>query len=213
MRYEEYLKQVMDDFAEGSLIKPDAFPVMDLYADQVADFFREQLHLYAEDGRKETDAAFTAALIASCVKRGVLPRPVKKKYTRDHTGILAMLFYMKSVFRMSEEERLMRPFVKNYASAFDDKIDFHRLYAAIEPVMKRDRARLSQEIRDSVADVKAAIRGEGLEDDDNTELLLLFLSLAARADTARYAARKLLDEYFAKPAGRPAKAQTAPNRE
>jgi signal transduction histidine kinase len=214
MRYEEYIKQVMDDFAEESLIAPDAFPVMELYADQVAGFFGERLHMYAKDGRKEPDAAFTEAVVSRCVKRGVLPRPVKKKYTRDHLIIMAMLFYMKSALRMSDMERVMRPFLDNHASTFDDKIDFHRLYTAIEPVLKRDRARLSREIRDSVADVKAAIRGEGLEDDDNTELLLLLLSLAARADTARYAARKLVDEYFAKPAGggrgRSAKGQATP---
>jgi hypothetical protein len=201
MRYEEYIKQIMDDFAGSGVIAPDAFPTMDLYADQVADFFGDQFHMYVEEGQKGSDATLTEAIVSSCVKRGLLPRPVKKKYTRDHVVIMVMLFYMKSVFRMSEMGRVMRPFIDNHASTFDDKIDFHRLYAAIEPVLKRDRARLAREIEAGVADVKAAIRGEGLEDDDNTELLLLLLSLAARADTARYAARKLLNEYFAKPAG------------
>ncbi|MDR2295549.1 MAG: DUF1836 domain-containing protein [Clostridiales Family XIII bacterium] len=201
MRYEEYIKQILDDFAEESPIKSEDFPAMDLYADQVADFFGERFHMYAEEGKKGTDAALTEAVVSSCVKRGVLPRPIKKKYTRDHVVIMVMLFYMKNVFRMSELARVMRPFLDNHASTFDDKIDFHRLYTAIEPVLKQDRERLARELRDSVADVKAAIRGEGLEDDDNTELLLLLLSFAARADTARYAARKLLNEYFAAPAG------------
>ncbi|MDR2355212.1 MAG: DUF1836 domain-containing protein [Clostridiales Family XIII bacterium] len=211
MRYEEYIKQVLDDFAEESLIKPADFPAMDMYADQIADFFGKHFHMYAEEGKKGTDAALTEAVVSSCVKRGVLPRPVKKRYTRDHAVIITMLFYMRNIFRMNEIERVMRPFMDNHASTLDDKIDFLRLYTAIEPVLRRDRARFSREIRDGVADVKAAIRDEGLEDDDNTELLLLLLSLAVRADTARYAARKLLREYFAKPAarGKPAKGQAA----
>jgi hypothetical protein len=202
MRYEEYIKQVLNDFAEESLIKAADFPAADMCADRIAEFLEKRFHMYAEEGRGEAGAAFTEAAVSNCVKRGVLPRPVKKRYTRDHTVILAMLFYLKNIFRMSEIERVMRPFADNRASALDDKVDFHRLYAAIEPVLRRDRARLTREIGDGIADVKAAIRGEGLEDDDNTELLLLILSLAVRADTARYAARRLLSEYFAKPAAR-----------
>jgi hypothetical protein len=200
MRYEEYIKQIMDDFTEESLIKPDAFPAMDLYADQVTGFFDEQLRVYAADEPGTADAAFTKADVASFIKRGMLPRPIKKKYTRDHMVIMAFLFYMKSAFRPDEIERVMRPFIENRASTFDDKIDFHRLYAVIEPVLARERARLSREIQAGVAEVKAAIRGEGIEDDDNTELFLLLLSLAARVDTAKYAAQKLLNAYFAKPA-------------
>ncbi|MDR2088172.1 MAG: DUF1836 domain-containing protein [Clostridiales Family XIII bacterium] len=200
MRYEEYIKQIMDDFAEDSLIKPDAFPSMELYADQVAAFFGEQLRVYAADGQAPPDAVFTESGVSNLVKRGVLPRRAGKKYTRDHLIILTMLFYMESVFQINETERVMRPFVDNYASAFDDKIDFHRIYAAIEPLLKRNRARFSHDLQECVVDVKTAIRGEGIEDDDNTELLLLLLSLAARADAARYAARKLLNEYFALPA-------------
>jgi hypothetical protein len=200
MRYEEYIKQIMDDFVEGGLIKPDAFPSMGLYADQVVGFFDEQLRAYGPGDRWTGDAAFTRADIASFVKHGVLPRPIKKKYTRDHMVIMALLFYMKGAFRADEITRIMQPFVDNRASIFDDKVDFHRLYAAIAPVLERERMRLSQEIKDGVADVKSTIRNEGLEDDDNTELLFLFLSLAARADAAKYAAQRLLHEYFAKSA-------------
>jgi hypothetical protein len=200
MRYEEYIKQIMDDFTEGSLIKPDAFPAMELYADQVAGFFDEQLHVYAACERGTAGATLTKADVAGFVKHGVLPRPIKKKYTRDHVVIMALLFYMKNAFGMNGIESVMRPFIDNHDSTFDDKIDFHRLYTAIAPVLERERARISREIQTDVADVKAAIRGEGLEDDDNTELLLLLLSLAVRADTAKYAAQRLLNEYFAKPA-------------
>jgi hypothetical protein len=172
---------------------------MELYADQVAGFFDEQLKVYANGAREKADSPLTEAGIASCVKRGVLPKPVKKKYARDHVIIMTLLFYMTSVLRTDETESVMRPFIDNYDSTFDDKIDFYRLYAAIAPVLERERTQLSRAIQGSVADVKAAIRGEGLEDDDNTELLLLLLSLAARADAAKYAAKKILSEYFARP--------------
>jgi hypothetical protein len=201
MRYEEYLKQIMDDFCAESVIGPDAFPSMELYADQVASFLSDRLCVYAGAGPGKADPVITKAGIANNIKRGALPRPIKKKYTRDHVVIMAMLFYMKNAFQPGEPERIMRPFTDNHASAFDDKIDFHRLYAAIAPILEKERARQSREIQSGVADIKAAIRGAGLEDDDNTELLFLFLSLAARADTARYAARELLREYFAESVG------------
>jgi hypothetical protein len=96
----------------------------------------------------------------------------------------------------------MRPFIENHASTFDDKIDFYGLYSAIAPVLERERASMSREIQGSVADVKAVIRGKGLDDDDSTELLLLLLSLAVRADAAKYAAQRLLGEYFARSEGK-----------
>ncbi|MDR1247497.1 MAG: DUF1836 domain-containing protein [Clostridiales Family XIII bacterium] len=201
MRYEEYIKHVMDDFTSESIIKPDAFPTMELYADQVAGFFDEQLKIYAGAAREKSDSVLTETGIASSVKRGVLPKPIKKKYARDHVIIMTMLFYMTSVLRTDEIESVMRPFIDNYDSTFDDKIDFYRLYAAIAPVLERERTLLSREIQGSVTDVKAAIRGEGLEDDDNTELLLLLLSLAARADAAKYAVQRILSEYFTRPEG------------
>jgi hypothetical protein len=197
MRYEEYIKHITDDFALKSIIKADAFPTMDLYADQVEGFFADLLSAYAGETRDKADSVLTAAGIANCVKRGVLPRPSKKKYTRDHVIILTMLFYMTRALRMSEIESVMRPFIENHSSTFDDKIDFHGLYAAVAPVLEKERASLSREIQGNVADVKAAIRGEGLDDDDSTELLMLLLILSARADAAKYAARKVLSEYFA----------------
>jgi hypothetical protein len=201
MRYEEFLKRTLDEFTSESIIKPDAFPAMELYADQVAGFFDERLGVYGGVERGKGEPALTEASVANCVKRGALPRPVRKKYSRDHMVIMTMLFYMTSVLSVDEAESVMRPFIANYASAFDDKIDFHKLYAAIAPVLEKERTSFSAETQGVVADVKAAIRGEGLEDDDNTELLLLILSVAARADAANYAARTLFNEYFAKPGG------------
>jgi hypothetical protein len=194
MRYEEYIKTKMDEFVAKSFVKPDEFPDMMLYIDQIAAFLNGRLKVYAREGEKPI---ITKSMIANYLKRDMLPRPQKKKYTRDHMILIAMIFYLKSVFQMSEIGNIMKPFVENYDSAFDDKFDFYRLYEIITPILKKERAEEADRIQKDIELIKDAIREEEL-DDDSTEMFLLLLSVTARADAAKYAAKSLFSEYYAK---------------
>jgi hypothetical protein len=199
MRYEEYVKAIIDAFAKESLINPEDFPNLNLYADQATGFLNEKLSVYATDDGKKSGKLITKTMIANYVKHDMMPSPIKKKYTRDHMSVIAMIFYLRSIFQMNEIELLMKPFIDNCGFTLEEKIDFQKLYAAIAPVLRQERARLPEETRDTLERVKSAIWEAGLEDDDTTELFFLLLILAARADAAKFTAQSLMREYFAKP--------------
>ncbi|MDR1134910.1 MAG: DUF1836 domain-containing protein [Clostridiales Family XIII bacterium] len=195
MRYEEYLREAMDAFTESSLIEAEDFPDIELYADQVIGFLNEKLKVYGEEPEKQI---ISKTMISNYIKHNMLPRPVKKKYNSDHMIMLALIFHLRNTFRMNEIELIMKPFLDNYDSAFDDKIDFRALYKALYPVLKEEHVRSAEGIMKSVENVKDAIWDEGVEDDDTTELFSVLLSIALQMDAAKYAARKLLDEYYTK---------------
>jgi hypothetical protein len=209
MRYEEYIKNIMESFKLDSLISPDAFPRMDLYNDQVTGFLNEQLKIYEVS---EGDPVITKTMVSNCIKNNMLPKPDRKKYSRDHMILMAMIFYLKSTFQMSEIKKIIEPFVNNYGSAFDEKFDFHKLYEAIFPLLEKEREESVQVIQNSVDSIKQAIWDSGVEDDDATELLFMMLYLAVRADAAKFTADKMFAKYFTglkeKPRKKRAKAAT-----
>ena len=202
MRYEEYIKNIMEAFKNDSLIPANAFPRMDLYNDQVTGFLNEQLKIYKES---EGDPVITKTMISNSIKNNMLPKPDRKKYSHDHMILLAMIFYLKSTFQMSEIELILAPFVNNYGSTFDEKFDLHRLYEAVFPLLKKEREESAKAIQNSVDSIKQAMWDSGVEDDDATELLFMMLYLAVRADAAKFTANKMLAKYFTKLKEKPKK--------
>ncbi|MDR0425431.1 MAG: DUF1836 domain-containing protein [Clostridiales Family XIII bacterium] len=195
MRYEEYLRGAMEAFAESSLIEAEDFPEIGLYADQVIGFLDEKLKAYGGGPEKHV---ITRTMLSNYVRHGMLPKPAKKKYSNDHMIMLALIFHLRNAFRMSDIELMMKPFLDNYGSTFDDKIDFRELYNALLPVLKEARAHSADGIMHAVEDVKDAIRDKGVDDDDTTELFSVLMSIALQIGAAKYAAHKLLDEYYLK---------------
>ena len=204
MRYEEYIKSLLETFKEDSLIPADAFPRMDLYNDQITWFLNEQLKVY---GTSDSSAVITKSMVSNCIKHDILPRPEKKRYSRDHSVLLAMIFYLKSTFQINEIRLIMEPFISNYDSTFEEKFDFHKLYEAVFPIIKKEREQSADEIQDAVDSIKQAIWNSGVEDDDATELLFMMLYLAVRVDSAKFTANKMLEEYYIKQKEKPKKKQ------
>lgn len=191
IRYEEYIKKLMDDFADESLIYPDAFPTMGLYSDQVTSFINDELEIY-----EDKEPVLTKTMIGNYVKRNMIPKPDKKKYSRDHIIMLATILYLKSVFQISEIESLMKPFVDNHNSTFEDQMDLFDIYKSVSSHFREERAEMTQSIVQDIDEIKEAIRDKGLDDDDNTEIFLVIMNLAMKADAAKYAANALYKEYI-----------------
>ena len=70
----------------------DRLPELDLYMDQVITFLNKLLAPFAA----ENERPLTSSMINNYVKAGVLPRPDRKKYAREHLAILTMICMLKS---------------------------------------------------------------------------------------------------------------------
>lgn len=78
--------------AEQKLPRWQELPDLELYMDQVLSLIERYLGSYPGfDGK-----GLTASMVNNYVKMGVMPPPVKKKYTRSHLAHLIMICILKA---------------------------------------------------------------------------------------------------------------------
>ncbi|MCH4238968.1 MAG: DUF1836 domain-containing protein [Oscillospiraceae bacterium] len=95
---QEELADWTQQVLQNQLTPWDRFPDIYLYMDQVLTFMENQLHLFKQD----SNSLLTSSMINNYVKDGVLPRPEKKKYNRDHLVRLTILCLLKQVLSIPD---------------------------------------------------------------------------------------------------------------
>lgn len=196
MRYEEFIKNTIEEYVSKGKIPANDFPQMEIYMDQAETFLNRELSIYKKN---EKDKVITKTMIGNYVKHNMLPRPVNKKYSRDHLILLTIIFYLKGTFQMEEIEKIVKPLIDNYNSEFDEKIDLPALYNEILEVQDRELDTLSQSVAGMIEESKYRLRETELSDDDMLELFMLIVNLSMKADAQKFLAHKLLQEYILKP--------------
>ena len=164
--------------------------------DQAETFLNRGLKIYK---KSEKDKVITKTMIGNYVKHNMLPRPVNKKYSKDHLILLALIYYLKGTFQMEEIEQIVKPLIDNCNSEFDDKIDLSALYEGILKVQADEQEVLAQSVNQMIEKSKHQLKETGLSDDDMLELFMLIVNLSMKADAQKFLAHKLLREYILKP--------------
>lgn len=98
------LSEVCAQVAEQTLPRWDELPDFELYMDQVLSLMERYLGSYPGFDRK----GLTASMVNNYVKLGVMPPPVKKKYTRVHLAHLIMICVLKASFPIELIKKLMQ---------------------------------------------------------------------------------------------------------
>ena len=196
MRYEEFIKNMLEQYISGGKISGNDFPDMEIYMDQAETFLNRELAIYK---KSEKDKVITKTMIGNYVKHNMLPRPVNKKYSKDHMILLTLIFYLKGTFQMEEIEKIVKPLIENYNSEFDEKIDMTALYNGILAVQEKEQELLAQSINGMIEESKHQLKETELSDDDMLELFMLIVNLSMKADAQKFLAHKLLQEYILKP--------------
>ena len=99
----------------------EELPDLELYMDQVLLLAERFLAPYADPDSK----GLTASMVNNYVKLGVLPPPVKKKYSRAHVARLLMICLLKSVLPIAAVQRLIEAGV-----AADSERGFYNAFCA-----------------------------------------------------------------------------------
>jgi len=195
MRYEEFTKRCIEEFIDKGRIDSDDYPDMEIYMDQAENFVNKELRIYKKD---EKDKVITKTMIGNYVKHNMLPRPVNKKYTKDHLILLTLIFYLKGTFQMDEIESIMKPIIDNYNSEFDEKMNLLNIYNGILSVQEKNLNTIAQVNREDIESIKHMLMEAEQSDDDMLELFMLIVNLSMKADAQKYLAQKLLQEYIIK---------------
>ena len=196
MRYEEYIKTQFRKLDESALIPEDKIPDLDLYIDQAEMFFKTQFEKLDLSGGKNV---ITKAMINNYTKNELIPRPEGKKYTKAHILMTAMIIYLKGIFKIEEIEVRMKPLVENRKSDFEDHIDPSILYNTACAINEEYVKKLAETVDADIDTIKKCLEETDIADDQRMEIFILILSLAMKADAAKYMAARLLETYFVIP--------------
>ncbi len=92
------LQQWLSDIKAFETTSWSALPQLELYMDQVITLINNGLDPLLGD----SDRAVTPSMINNYVKAEVLPRPLKKRYNREHLTLLSLICMLKSELSLQE---------------------------------------------------------------------------------------------------------------
>ena len=152
----------------------DRMPEIYLYMDQVLSYMEKQLQLFDRSG----EGLLTSSMINNYVKAGVLPRPYRKKYAREHLAMLTMICMLKSSLSIPDISSLMNLLLEDSSEKemYGNFCEAQRL--AIEEVCSR---------------VDSGTSG------GRRELIRLAAELSIEAAMRRAAAERILSELSSEP--------------
>ena len=161
----------------------DALPDIDLYMDQVITYIERQMTIFSSSAEEKL---ITPAMINNYVKNEVIPRPVQKKYTREHLAHMMAVLNLKQVLSLSDISKLI-------ALETSDK-PIYILFDQFNAIEDEALHITAEKVREAVE----KIEGEPPEADIEKRLSLLALKLSLEANASRIAAKRILDEIMAK---------------
>lgn len=146
----------------------DRLPELDLYMDQVITLMNKQLSAVSVD----SDRPLTSSMINNYVKDGVMPRPIQKKYNREHLTVMLMICMLKSVFSLPEIRGLVEGLSRFNSS--------EQLYTVFHDAEQQALRRAADRLRD-------------MEQMSESDRYLLAMELALEANADRIVAARLLE--------------------
>ena len=191
MRYEQFAEKLALEYQKKGLADGKSVPDIALYIDQMVSCLNSELSLYAKNG----EGPITKGIVSNYTKHKMIPGPEGKRYTKDHCIFMLLVYYLKGCFSMDQVQRLMKPILSNYDSAWDDNVDMQAYYKEILAAVRKSEEDFSEQLQERILANKRFLADRG-SDDDISELILLITILIMRSNEERYMAEKLLDEYF-----------------
>lgn len=120
----DLLNSIINSLSHIDFIKPEDFPNIDLYMDQVTTFMDTQLSACK---RHPEDKVLTKTMINNYAKNDLLPPPLRKKYTKEHLLLLIFIYYYKGILSINDIQTLLKPVTDKYFGK-DAEFDLERIY-------------------------------------------------------------------------------------
>lgn len=193
MRYESFAKKIVDEISKNGQVRLMDMPDLDLYMDQITTFINDKLEIYKRD---EKDKILTKTMINNYTKHSIIPKPVNKKYSKDHLLFLILIYHMKGIVSIKDMEHLMAPLIENYNSELEEKINIEDIYSILLDIQKDEREKQTAKIQDDIENVKEYLKEMEMQDDDILEIFMLTVMLTVRANMQKHLAEKIIDEFF-----------------
>ncbi len=173
----EMLLNWVEELEEYHMPSWSELPDIDLYMDQVITYLERQLSISKPNDEK----LITPSMINNYVKNEIIPRPIQKKYTREHMAHLISVLNLKNIVSLMEIAKLISH------ETFDRPIDdlYNKLTTIQDEAIKSTATRVKESLLNLETDTNNI---------DEEKLSLLALKFTLEANACRIAAKKIIDE-------------------
>ena len=100
----ERMNDISEEMTNFRMPRYDRLTHINLYLEQVID---EVVYILQPIFGDNSDKWLTSTMIGNYVKQGILPRPVGKKYSKEHIAYLIYISLAKQVLSMDEIKKLL----------------------------------------------------------------------------------------------------------
>jgi len=148
----EFLREVSEKLQTMDYVKPESFPNIDLYMDQVTTFMDTQL---ASTKRNQEDKILTKTMINNYTKNNLLPPPTKKKYSKDHLLTLIFIYYFKNILSISDIQNILNPITAHYFGNDMESLNLQDIY---DEVFGLEHAEIQHILKDLAKKYKTSMK-------------------------------------------------------
>ena len=185
-----YIKDVAEDMANGTMITYEDLPKYDLFLSQVIDFLND----------KFIDDKYTNNIVQNYIKSEVISKPEdgkKRGYTKIHLVQLVLLSYMRPVLTTEEIKKVFSLAFNEINDRSDDIISWEDAYKIFSETQ-------SESFKDFLS--KPAVDEEKLDniisemnlnekDENSIRTFVIVMSLIAQASAIKKLVQKMVNEY------------------
>lgn len=188
--YKQYLEDLLQGIDDSNFLHTKDIPNIDLYMDQVTTFMDEHLVLLK---RYEDQKILTKTMINNYSKDHLLPPSVKKKYTKNHMIMLAMIYYMKQVLSITDIQHMMEP-LKTLAENNEPGYNLESFFDTMTNAQIDYTDKFSEQIMDFANISENLFKGH--EQADKLAIISTVYQLSMQAAAQKYMATALIDKYL-----------------
>ncbi len=174
-------------------------PNIDLYMDQVTTFMNDHFKKYK---RNEKDNIVTKTMINNYTKNKIIPPSHKKKYSKNHIVLLLLTFHLKNILSINDIKALLNAVTKKYDETksensldlFSNELEkLYNSFIDLEKVIFKD---LTENITKTLENVNKNFPNGDINDNEKKKMLVFISLLITQANTQKFLAEKLIDDYF-----------------
>lgn len=185
-----YIKKVVEEISNTSIIPYDDLPKYDLFLSQVIDFLNDK---FVED-------KYTNNIVQNYIKSEVISKPEdgkKRGYTKIHLVQLVLLSYMRPILTTEEIKKVFSLAFNEINDRADDIIDWETAYKLFFETQGEsfDKYLDATAINDDKLD--SIIKNLNLDEKDENSIrtFVVVLSLIAQASAIKKLVQKIVKEY------------------
>ena len=167
----EYLEELVKSLSHIDHIKPEEFPNIDLYMDQVTTFISSNL---SNSKLHPDDKILTKTMINNYAKDNLLPAPIKKKYSKDHMIVLLFIYYLKNILSINDIQNILNPLTKRFFNSENNSscLSMEYIYREIFNIVKEELHFVTEDISQKISAAGSVF--ENVENEQDREFLQTF---------------------------------------